>query len=83
MVAGKKVAGFPNSTEGSKSWAKQGELLPLLVEDQLRKNGATVINKENVADKNDVVIDQRIVSTMFLPSATWVAKETIQLIDGR
>ena len=83
MVAGKKVAGFPNSTERSKSWAKQGELLPFLVEDQLRKNGATVINKDNIADKNDVIIDQRIVSTMFLPSATWVAKEMIQLIDGR
>lgn len=83
MVAGKKVAGFPNSTERSKSWARQGELLPFLVEDQLRKNGATVINKENIADKSDVIIDQRIVSTMFLPSATWVAKEMIQLIDSR
>ncbi len=82
MVAGKKVAGFPNSTERSKSWAKQGELLPFLVEDQLRKNGAKVINKENIADKTDVIIDQRIVSTMFLPSATWVAKEMIKLIDG-
>jgi putative intracellular protease/amidase len=83
MVAGKKVAGFPNSTERSKSWAKQGELLPFLVEDQLRKNGASVINKENIADKTDVIVDQRIVSTMFLPSATWVAKEMIQLIDRR
>jgi putative intracellular protease/amidase len=83
MVAGKKVAGFPNSTEKSKSWAKQGELLPFLVEDQLRENGAIVVNKENAADKNDVIVDQRIVSTMFLPSATWVAKEMIQLIDGR
>ena len=76
------VAGFPNATERSKSWAKQGELLPFLVEDQLRKNGATVINKENIADKTDVIVDQRIVSTMFLPSATWVAKEMVQLIDG-
>ena len=53
------------------------------VEDQLRENGAIVINKENATDKNDVIVDQRIVSTMFLPSATWVAKEMIQLIDGR
>jgi len=82
MVAGRKVAGFPNSTERSKSWANQGELLPFLVEDQLQKNGAIVINKDNISDKNDVIIDQRIVSTMFLPSATWVAKEMIQLIDG-
>ncbi len=81
MVAGKKVAGFPNSTERSKSWARQGELLPFLVEDKLRENGATVINKENIPDKNDVVVDQRIVSTMFLPSATWVAKEMILLMD--
>ena len=83
MVSGKKVAGFPNSTERTKSWAKQGELLPFLVEDQLRENGAIVINKENTANKTDVIVDQRIVSTMFLPSATWVAKEMILQIDGR
>ncbi len=83
MVSGKKVAGFPNSTERTKSWAKQGELLPFLVEDQLRENGAIVINKENIANKTDVIVDQRIVSTMFLPSATWVAKEMILQIDGR
>ena len=83
MVAGKRVAGFPNSTERSKSWAKQGDLLPFLVEDQLRENGAIVMNKENTKNKEDVIVDQRIVSTMFLPSATWVAKEMILLIDGR
>ena len=82
MVAGKKVAGFPNSTERNKSWAKQGSLLPFLVEDQLRKNGAEIVNKENIADKNDVIVDQRIVSTMFLPSATLVAKEMILLLEG-
>ena len=81
MVAGKKVAGFPNSTERTKPWAAQGTLLPFLVEDQLRKNGAKVINKQNISDKNDVIVDQRIVSTMFLPSAAWVAKEMILLMD--
>jgi putative intracellular protease/amidase len=82
MVAGKKVAGFPNSTERNKSWAEQGNLLPFLVEDQLRKNGAEVVNKENIADKNDVIVDQRIVSSMFLPSAALVAKEMILLLEG-
>jgi putative intracellular protease/amidase len=82
MVAGKKVAGFPSSTEITKAWAGQGALLPFLVEDQLRKNGAVIVNKENIADKNDVIVDQRIVSSMFLPSAALVAKEMIRLLEG-
>ena len=83
MVAGKKVAGFPNSTERTKSWAKQGSLLPFLVEDQLRENGAEIVNKENIPDQNDVIVDQRIVSSMFLPSAALVAKEMIQQLNRR
>lgn len=77
LVQGKRVAGFPNSTEKEKPWAKQGTLLPFLVEDQLLKNGALAINKDNVADKHEVIIDARIVSTMFLPSAALVAKEML------
>lgn len=80
-MKGKRVAGFPNSTERSKSWAKQGSLLPFLVEDQLRKNGAEVQNKDTLVDKHAVVIDQRIVSTMFLPSAALVAEEMVRLIQ--
>lgn len=79
LVKGKKVAGFPNSTEKSKSWAKQGSLLPFLVESQLNKNGAIAQNKQTLKDKHEVVIDQRIISTMFLPSAALVAKEMILL----
>jgi len=79
MVEGKRIAGFPNSTEKSKSWAKQGTLLPFLVESQLLKNGANALNKEKVKNKHDVIIDQRIVTTMFLPSAALVAKEMIEL----
>ncbi len=81
LVAGKRVAGFPNATEREKSWAQQGKLLPFLVEDKLRYNGAIAVNKETLADKHAVVIDQRIVSSMFLPSAAAVAKETIKLIN--
>lgn len=81
LVQGKRVAGFPNVTEVEKSWAKKGTLLPFLVEDQLRKNGALVINKDNIADKHEVIIDERIVSTMFLPSAALVAKEMLILLD--
>ncbi|MEZ9233029.1 type 1 glutamine amidotransferase domain-containing protein [Vibrio amylolyticus] len=77
LVKGKKIAGFPNSTEKSKSWAKQGTLLPFLVESQLNKNGAIAQNKKTLEDKHEVVVDQRIVSTMFLPSAALVAKEMI------
>ncbi|MCL1126264.1 type 1 glutamine amidotransferase domain-containing protein [Shewanella surugensis] len=83
LVKGKKVAGFPNSTEITKSWAKQGSLLPFLVETQLNKNGAIAQNKQTLNDKHDVVIDERIVSTMFLPSAALVAKEMILLNDNK
>ena len=79
LVKNKKVAGFPDSTEKSKSWAKQGTLLPFLVESQLNKNGAFAQNKKTLADKHQVIIDKRIVSTMFLPSAALVAKEMILL----
>ncbi|MEX2962541.1 type 1 glutamine amidotransferase domain-containing protein [Microbulbifer sp. TYP-18] len=81
LVQGKRIAGFPDSTEKEKSWAKQGTLLPFLVESQLRKSGAIVINKSNIPDKHDIVSDQRIVSTMFLPSAALVAKEMINLLE--
>lgn len=81
LVQGKRVAGFPNSTEREKDWAKQGTLLPFLVEDQLHKNGALTINKNNIADKRDVIIDDRIISTMFLPSAALVAKEMIIFLE--
>lgn len=79
LVKGKKIAGFPNSTEKSKSWAKQGTLLPFFVESQLNKNGAIAQNKKTLKDKHEVVVDQRVVSTMFLPSAAIVAKEMIIL----
>ncbi len=81
LVKGKKIAGFPNSTETSKSWAKQGTLLPFLIESQLNKNGAIALNKKTLTKKSEVVVDKRIVSTMFLPSAALVAKEMINLIQ--
>ncbi|MDW7547860.1 type 1 glutamine amidotransferase domain-containing protein [Pseudoalteromonas sp. McH1-7] len=77
LVKGKKVAGFPNSTELSKPWAKQGTLLPFLIESQLNKNGAIAQNKKTLKNKHAVIADQRVISTMFLPSAALVAKEMI------
>mgnify|MGYP003700893077 CR=1 FL=1 len=81
MVKDKKVTGFPNSTEVTKSWAKEGTLLPIMLEDQLRKNGAIFQTKSDLNDKHDVVIDERIVTTMFLPSSAIVAKEMINEIE--
>lgn len=81
MVAGKKIASFPNSTEKSKSWAKEGSLLPFLVESRLNERGALAQNKQTLPDKTEVVMDSRIVSTMFLPSAALVAKEMITLLE--
>ena len=79
LVNGKKIAGFPNSTETTKDWAKQGTLLPFLIETQLNEHGAIALNKETLPDKTEVVIDSNIVTTMFLPSAALVAKEMILL----
>ncbi|MBO0330365.1 type 1 glutamine amidotransferase domain-containing protein [[Muricauda] lutisoli] len=81
MVKDKKVTGFPNSTEVTKSWAKEGSLLPVMLEDQLRANGALFQTKSDLNDKHDVVIDKRIVTTMFLPSSAIVAKEMINEIE--
>ena len=81
LVKGKRVAAFPSSTEKEKDWAKQGSLLPFLVEDRLKENGAITVNKDNIPDKHDVIIDDRIVSTMFLPSAALVAKEMLILLE--
>ena len=77
MVKDKMVTGFPNSTEVTKSWAKEGTLLPNMLENQLRANGALFQTKSDLKDKHDVVIDKRIVTTMFLPSSAIVAKEMI------
>lgn len=81
LVKGKRIAGFPDSTEKEKDWAKQGSLLPFLIESRLKENGAITVNKDNIPDKHDVIIDERIVSTMFLPSAALVAKEMIILLE--
>jgi putative intracellular protease/amidase len=82
MVKGKKVTGFPNSTEITKDWAKKGTLLPVMLENQLRANGGIFQSKSDLNDKNDVIIDKRIVSTMFLPSSAIVAKEMIMQIEN-
>ena len=82
MVKGKKVTGFPNSTEITKTWAKEGTLLPVMLENQLRENGGIFQTKSDLNDKNDVVIDNRIVTTMFLPSSAIVAKEMIKQIEN-
>ena len=82
LVKGKRVAGFPNATERTKTWADEGRLLPFLVEDQLHRNGARVENKQTLADKHAVVVDQRIVSSMFLPSAALVSRMAAFLSDG-
>lgn len=80
LVEGKRVTGFPNSSEATSKWSKQGTLLPFLVEDGLRRSGAIFLTKEDLPDKHDVVIDQRLVTTMFLPSSALVAKEMVDLL---
>lgn len=40
LVKGKKMTGYPNSSEKNSKWSKGGSLLPFLVEDGLRARGA-------------------------------------------
>jgi putative intracellular protease/amidase len=81
LVKGKKVTGFPNSSEKNSKWSKGGSLLPFLVEDGLRAGGAIFLTKADLRDKHDVVIDQRLVTTMFLPSSAIVAEEMVKLLS--
>ena len=80
LVAGKRITGFPNSTEQRSKWTKGGTLLPFRVEDRLRDRGAVFVGKEDMADKHDVVVDSRIVTAMFLPSSAAVAQEMVNLM---
>jgi putative intracellular protease/amidase len=80
LVAGRRVTGFPNSTEGRSKSTRAGTLLPFRVEDRLRARGALFVSKEELADKHDVVIDGKIVTAMFLPSSAAVAQEMVNLM---
>lgn len=79
IVAGKRVTGFPNASEKASKWSKGGTLLPFLVEDALRARGAIFRSKDDLADKFDVVVDDRLVTTMFMSSCANAAKEMISL----
>lgn len=81
LVAGKRVTGFPNASEARSKWTDGGKLLPFRVEDRLRARGALFLTKADLADKHDVVIDQGIVTTMFLPSSAIVAQEMVNLLQ--
>lgn len=83
MIQGKRVTGYPNSNEQNSKWTNAGALLPFRVEDRLRARGAHFLTKADLADKRDVVIDQRIVTTMFLSSSAIVAQEMVNLLRQR
>lgn len=80
MVAGKRVTGFPNSSEQTSRRSKQGTVLPFRVEDRLLARGGLFQTKDDLPDKHDIVIDQRLVTTMFLPSCAIAAKEVVELL---
>ena len=81
LVAGKRMTGFPNASEARSKWTDAGKLLPFRVEDRLRARGALFLVKADLADTHDAVVDQRIVTTMFLPSSTIVAQEMVDLLQ--
>jgi putative intracellular protease/amidase len=80
LVAGRRITGYPNSSEQNSKWTNGGALLPFRVEDRLRERGALFLAKADLADKHDIVIDQRIVTTMFLPSSAILAQEMVNLL---
>jgi hypothetical protein len=65
----------------TKNRANEGTLEPEMLKDSLRENGALFQTKSDSNDIHDVVIDKRIVTTMFLPSSAIVAKEMIHEIE--
>jgi putative intracellular protease/amidase len=81
LVKGKRLTGFPNASEQNSKWTKGGTLLPFRVEDRLRARGALFLTKADLADKHEPVIDQRMVTTMFLPSSAIVAQEMVNLLQ--
>jgi putative intracellular protease/amidase len=81
LVRGKRMTGYPNSSEDISKWSKGGSLLPFRVEDALRQRGALFLAKADLPDKNDVVIDQRMVTTMFLSSSALAAQEVVNLLS--
>lgn len=80
VVSGRKVTGFPNSSEKASKWSKGGTLLPFMVEDALRARGGIFQTKDDLTSKFDVVVDRRVVTTMFLSSCANAAREMIDLI---
>lgn len=77
MVSGKRITGFPNSSEENSKRSKAGAVLPFRVEDGLRARGALFQSKADLVDKHDIVTDQRLVTTMFLPSCAIAAKAVV------
>lgn len=83
LVKAKRMTGFPNASEQNSKRTQGGTLLPFRVEDRLRARGALFLTKADLADKHEPVIDQRLVTTMFLPSSAIVAQEMIHLLQRR
>lgn len=83
LVKGKRMTGFPNASEQNSKWTQGGTLLPFRVEDRLRARGALFLTKADLADKHEPVIDQRLVTTMFLPSSAVVAQEMVNVLEQR
>lgn len=81
LVAGRRVTGFPNASEEASRRSRQGSLLPFRVEDGLRAAGGLFQTKEDLADKHDIVIDGRLVTTMFLPACAIAAREMVGILE--
>jgi len=79
LISGKRITGFPNLAEKRNPFANYGKLLPLTVEDSINNSGGKFQGKgQNSSD--DVVSDQRLVTTMFAPAAVDVASTMVSLL---
>jgi hypothetical protein len=57
------------------------EYWTFLVEDRLRARDARFVSKADLPNKNDAVIDERVVMAMFLSSSAIVAEEMVRLLQ--
>ena len=75
---------FPNWNEQNiMEESNKGELLPFLMEDELRKNGADLKIYDHEKKINYEIIDEdkKIVTAAFADGGTFVSNKIIELMD--
>lgn len=82
LIKGLKITGFPNTQEKETDRSDKGKILPVWVEDRLREVGANY-QGPNELRRDEVVVDQQFVTTMFAAGATQVIEIIISMIEKK